>query len=76
MFIAEWFFSILVKIHGPQPVSTDGGTWHPQACRFLKIDHYIHFSYEKSIIERIMQYINDGTDNLMITLPVKRTSAN
>jgi putative transposase len=47
------------------PVSTDdGGTWYPQACKSLKLNHHIHsFVYkdEKSIIERTVQYIKDRT---------------
>jgi putative transposase len=62
MFIAERFLSGLVKIHGKHPVSTDGGTWYPQACRFLKIRHHIHSPLEKSLIERTMQYIKDRTE--------------
>jgi putative transposase len=62
MFIAERFLSGLVKIHGKHPVSTDGGTWYPQACRFLKIRHHIHSSLEKRLIERTMQYIKDRTE--------------
>jgi putative transposase len=61
MFVAERFLSGLVKIHGNHPVSTDGRTWYPQACGFLKVDHHIHSSFEKSIIERTMQYIKDRT---------------
>ena len=52
MFVAERLLSGLVKVNGNHPVSTDGGTWYPMACRFLNLDHHIHFSYEKSIIER------------------------
>ena len=33
----------LVKIHGKHPVSTDGGTWYPQACRFLRLKHHHPF---------------------------------
>ncbi|HEY6535743.1 MAG TPA: hypothetical protein VIY08_08130, partial [Candidatus Nitrosocosmicus sp.] len=33
-----------------------------QACKFLKLDHHIHSPFEKSIIERIMQYIKDRTE--------------
>jgi putative transposase len=33
-FVAEIFLDGLVKVYGKQPVSTDGGTWYPQACRF------------------------------------------
>lgn len=42
MLIAERFLSGVVKYHGNHPVSTDGGTWYPQACEFLKMDHHIH----------------------------------
>ena len=35
MFVAERFISSVIQIHGKHPVSTDGGTWYPQACRFL-----------------------------------------
>jgi putative transposase len=62
MLLAEQFISSLVKIHGQHPVSTDGGTWYPQACRFLRLHHHIHSSYEKSIIERTIQYIKDRTE--------------
>jgi len=42
-------------------VSTDGGTWYPQACQFLKLNHHLHSPFEKSIIERTMQYVKDRT---------------
>ncbi|VFJ14241.1 DDE-type integrase/transposase/recombinase [Candidatus Nitrosocosmicus franklandus] len=64
MFVAERFISDLVKIHGIHPVSTDDrGTWYPMACRFLNLDHHIHSSLEKSLIERKMQYIKDRTES-------------
>ena len=62
MLIAERFIADLVRIHGKHPVSTDGGTWYPQACRFLKLDHHVHSSFEKSLIERTIQYIKDRTE--------------
>ena len=72
MFIAERFISGLIKIHGPHPVSTDGGTWYPQACRFLKLSHHIHSFYQKSIIERTMQYIKDRTESFDDYFPCRR----
>ena len=63
MFVAERFLSGLIKIHGKHAISTDGGTWYPQACRFLGLEHHIHSSFEESIIERTMQYIKDRTEN-------------
>ena len=62
MFVTERFLSNIVRDYGKYPVSTDGGTWYPQACRFLKLDHHIHSSFEKSLIERTMQYIKDRTE--------------
>jgi putative transposase len=63
MFVAERFLSKVVEKYGSHPVSTDGGTWYPQACRFLKLRHHTHSAYEKSIIERTMQYIKDRTES-------------
>jgi len=62
MFVGERFIAGLARIHGKHPVSTDGGTWYPQACRFLKLNHHIHSPLEKSIIERTMQHIKDRTE--------------
>ena len=71
MFVAERFISVVIKNHGKHPVSTDGGTWYPQACRFLKLKHHIHSSFEKSIIERTMQYIKDRTESFDDYFPCK-----
>ena len=49
--LLQRFISGLVQIHGKHPVSTDGGTWYPMACWFLKLIHHIHSYYEKSTIE-------------------------
>ena len=71
MFVAERFLDGLIKVHGKHPVSTDGGTWYPQACRFLNLDHHIHSSLEKSLIERKMQYIKDRTESFDDYFPCK-----
>ena len=63
MLIAERFLSDIVRNYGKHLVSTDGGTWYPQACRFLGLEHHIHSSFEKSLIERTMQYIKDRTES-------------
>ena len=46
MFVAEHFLSNIVRDYGKYPVSTDGGTWYPMACRFLGLKHHIHSSLE------------------------------
>jgi putative transposase len=72
--VAEQFLQELIKKYGKNPVSTDGGTWYPsQACRFLKLRHHIHSYYERSIIERTIQYIKKIEQNaLMIIFHVKK----
>ncbi len=72
MFVAGRFIADLVKNHGKHPISTDGGTWYPQACKFLKINHHIHSFYQKSIIERTMQYIKDRTESFDDYFPCGR----
>ena len=56
MFVVERFLSQVVNKYGLHLVSSDGGTWYPQACKFLNLHHHLHSSLEKSIIERTMQY--------------------
>ena len=53
-------------------VSTDGGTWYPQACRFLKLKHHLHSPFEKSIIERTIQYIKDRTEGFDDCFPCRK----
>ena len=62
MFVAERFIFDLVKVYGKHSISTDGGTWYPQACRFLKLKHHLHSALEKCLIERTMQYLKDRTE--------------
>ena len=73
--MAERILSQMVDKYGLHSVSSDGGNWYPQACKFLKLKHHLHLSFEKSLIERTMQYIKDRTrEILMITFPAERTN--
>jgi putative transposase len=72
MFVAERFILNLVKRYGEHPVLTDGGTWYPQACKFLKIKHHLHSVFEKSIIERGIQYIKDRTESFDDYFPCRK----
>ncbi len=76
-FIAERFIDDLIKIHGKNPISIDdGGTWYPQACNFLRLDHHIHSPLEKSIIERTIQYIKDRTESFDNYFPCRKEHCN
>ena len=72
MLVAERFISSLINRYGKHPISTDGGTWYPQDCRFLKVNHHIHSTLEKSLIERTMQYIKDRTEGFDDYFPCKK----
>ena len=63
MIVAESFLRSLIKIHGKHTVYSDGGTWYPEACISLGLEHRPHSSYEKSIVvERTIEYLKDRTE--------------
>ena len=72
MLVAERFIASLINKYGKHPVSTDGGTWYPKACQFLKLKHHTHSSLEKSLIERTIQYIKDRTECFDDYFPCRR----
>jgi len=76
MFVAERFLSQVVNKFVLYSVSSDGGTWYPQVCRFLKINHYIRSSFDKSLIERTIQHIKDRDESFDDYFPYKRTNVN
>jgi putative transposase len=76
MFVAERFLPDIVEEYGKHPVSTDGGTWYPQACVFLKLNHHIHSSHEKSLIERTMQYVKDRIEGFDDYFPCRKKKCN
>jgi putative transposase len=57
------FLSKVVEKYGLQPVSMQMGRHMmvSTSVSFLKLQHHIHSSFEKSIIERTIQYIKDIT---------------
>jgi putative transposase len=73
MFVAERILFQVINMYGKHQVSSDGGgTWYPQACKFLNLQHHLHSSIEKSIIERTMQYIKDRTECFDDYFPCKK----
>ena len=62
MFVSRQFLESLIEKYGKHSVYSDGGTWYPEACKVLKLKHYIHSPLEKSFIERVMQYFKDRTE--------------
>ena len=63
MLVAESFLKSLVKLYGKHIVySDDGGSWYPEACNSLGLKHILHTPFEKSIIERAIEYVKDRTE--------------
>jgi putative transposase len=62
MIVAEAFLRSLIKTYGKLTVYSDGGTWYPEACISLGLEHRLHSPYEKSIVERTIEYLKDRTE--------------
>ena len=76
MLVAEKFIRSLVEKYGRHAVYTDGGTWYDEACNINELKHYLHSPLEKSIIERVMQYFKDRTENFDDFYPCIRNECN
>src|SRR5947209_8760758 len=74
MLVAEQFIQKLATEYDKHPVRTDGGgAWYPQACKLrLEHHHHLHSSFEKSIIERTIQYIKDRTESFDHYFPCRK----
>src|SRR5574342_1158485 len=53
----------LVEKYGKHNVYSDGGTWYPEACNVLRLKHFLHSPFEKSLMERVNQYFKDRIEN-------------
>jgi transposase-like protein len=48
MLVARQFLETLIEKYGKHSVYSDGGTWYPsEACKVLKLKHYIHIHHWK-----------------------------
>ncbi len=53
MLVAERFIRSLVSKYRKHTLHTDGGTWYPEACNVWRLKHYVYFSFEKRLMERV-----------------------
>ena len=70
MLIAEKFIRSLVEKYGKHTVYTDGGTWYDEACNVIGLKHYLHSPLEKSLMERVNQYLKDRIESFDDYYPV------
>ncbi|MDR4512496.1 MAG: DDE-type integrase/transposase/recombinase [Nitrososphaeraceae archaeon] len=63
MIVAEKFIRSLVSKYGKHTVYTDGGTWYYKASNIIGLKHYLHSSIEKSLMERVNQFLKDRIES-------------
>ena len=76
MVIAEKFIRSLVSKYGKHTVYTDGGTWYDEAYNVLRLKHYLHSSIEKSLMERVNQYLKDRIESFDDYYPCMQIECN
>ncbi|MDR4512135.1 MAG: DDE-type integrase/transposase/recombinase [Nitrososphaeraceae archaeon] len=76
MFVAENFISSLVSKYGKHTIYTYGGTWYDQACNVIGLKHYLHSSIEKSLMERVNQFLKDRIESFEDYYPCRQEECN
>ena len=46
--------------------------WYPEACNSPGLKHILHTPFEKSIVERAIEYVKDRTENFDDYYPCRR----
>ena len=72
MLVAESFLRSLIKLYGRHAVYSDSGSWYPEACNSLRLKHILHSPFEKSVIERAMEYVKDRTEDFDDYFPCRK----
>jgi hypothetical protein len=71
MLVAVHFLYSIVEKYGVHTIYSDGASWYPEACTSLNLLHRLHSPYEKSILERAIEYVRIEQNNLMIVTLVE-----
>jgi hypothetical protein len=59
MLVAEASLESLVKLYGKHIVYSDGRTWCPEDCSPLGLTRIHHSLFEKGIIERAVEFVEE-----------------
>ncbi|MDR4510402.1 MAG: hypothetical protein MRJ93_01695 [Nitrososphaeraceae archaeon] len=76
MLVAEKFIRSLISKYGKHTIYTDGGTWYVRACNVMGLKHYLHSSIEKSMMERVNQYLKDRIESFDDYYPCRQEECN
>jgi len=72
MLVVETFLRSLVQKYGKRPVYSDGGAWYPEACRTLGLQHRLHSTHWKNLMERVVEYFKDRIEGFDDYYPCTR----
>ena len=76
MLVAEKFLRSLVEKYGKHTVYTDGGKWYHEACNIIGLKHYLHSPFQKSLMERVNQYLKDRIESFDDYYPCMQIECN
>ena len=76
MLVAEKFIRSLVDKYGKHTVYTDGWYMVREACNVLRLKHYLHSPFQKSLMERVNQYFKDRTESFDDYYPCMQDECN
>jgi putative transposase len=66
---AHTFLKRLRHTYGRKPIWTDEGTFYPEACRWLRLEHRVYPTEWKNLIERMNQSLKDRLECFDDTFP-------
>ena len=69
-------FRSLVENYGKHTVYTDVGAWYDEAYNVLRLKHYLHLPFQKSLMERVNQYFKERTENFDDYYPCMQDECN
>lgn len=76
LFVCYQFFKKLRSRYGRKPILTDGARWYNDACKWLRLKHYVYGTDLKNLMERFIQKIKDRTECFDDHFPCTKTGCN
>ena len=76
MLVAEKFIRSLVEKQCKHTLYADGCTWYDEACNVIGLRHYLDSSIEKSLMERVNQYLKDRIESFDDYYPCMQIECN
>jgi len=76
LFVCYQFFGKLRSRYGRKPILTDGARWYNDACKWLRLKHYVYGTDLKNLMERFIQKIKDRTECFDDHFPCTKAGCN